>query len=167
LAPGKKEFARWQKRVVGLVPSGWFERREPAKINRVVAGGWAKVGSRATLLRNKSMSAQPESLEVYQTGELTVVGFGGREILDQIDITQCRSQIISLVEQHKAKILAFDLAGVKLIPSGMLGLLASLRKMNIEVHLYNPSPDVEEVLHITKLKDLMKIHHLDDEKPKG
>ena len=75
------------------------------------------------------MSLSHDILQVYETGELTVVGFGGREILDQIDISACREEIVTLVEKHKCKVLAFDLAGVKLIPSGMLGLLASLRRM--------------------------------------
>ncbi|HEY3968767.1 MAG TPA: STAS domain-containing protein [Planctomycetaceae bacterium] len=99
--------------------------------------------------------------QVYQTGALTVVGFGGREILDQIDLSACRSEILGLVETHKCQTLAFDLSGVKLIPSGMLGLLASLRKMNIGVHLYNPSQDVAEVLQITRLAEVMPIHYID------
>ncbi|HEY2253495.1 MAG TPA: STAS domain-containing protein [Planctomycetaceae bacterium] len=99
--------------------------------------------------------------EVYQTGELTVVGFGAREILDQLDLTVCRAEIIGLVEKHQCKTLAFDLSGVKLIPSGMLGLLASLRKMNIQVHIYNPSEDVAEVLQITRLSEVLPIHYID------
>jgi anti-anti-sigma factor len=101
--------------------------------------------------------------EVYQTGELTVVGFGAREILDQLDLTVCRAEIIALVEKHNCKTLAFDLSGVKLMPSGMLGLLASLRKMNIEVHIYNPSPDVAEVFQITRLGEVLPIHYIDIE----
>jgi len=115
---------------------------------------------------NPSDKATPEKLskdifEVYQTGELTVVGFGAREILDQLDLTVCRAEIIALVEKHHCKTLAFDLSGVKLIPSGMLGLLASLRKMNIAVHIYNPSPDVTEVLQITRLSEVLPIHYID------
>jgi anti-anti-sigma factor len=101
------------------------------------------------------------TFQIYQTGELTVVGFGGCEVLDQIDLSLCRSEIVKVVEEHKCQTLAFDLSGVKLIPSGMLGLLASLRKMNIAVHLYNPSPDVVEVLQITRLADAMPIHFID------
>jgi anti-anti-sigma factor len=101
--------------------------------------------------------------EVYQTGELTVVGFGAREILDQLDLTVCRAEIIALVAKHHCKTLAFDLSGVKLIPSGMLGLLASLRKMSIEVHIYNPSQDVAEVLQITRLSQVLPIHYIDTE----
>ncbi|MGQ0634478.1 MAG: STAS domain-containing protein [Planctomycetaceae bacterium] len=107
------------------------------------------------------MSLNNDILEVYQTGELTVVGFGGREILDQIDLTLCRAEIVALVEKHGCKTLAFDLSGVKLIPSGMLGLLASLRRMNVEVHLYNPSADIAEVLQVTRLNEVMPVHHVD------
>lgn len=107
------------------------------------------------------MSEKKDIFEVYQTGELTVVGFGGREILDQIDLSACRAEILALVEKNGAKTLAFDLSGVKLIPSGMLGLLASLRRMNIAVQLYNPSQDIAEVLQITRLSEVLPIHYID------
>jgi anti-anti-sigma regulatory factor len=42
----------------------------------------------------------------------------------------------------------------------MLGLLASLKRMDINVHLYNPSSDVREVLEITRLNRLFEIHEL-------
>jgi anti-anti-sigma regulatory factor len=100
-------------------------------------------------------------LEVYQTGPLTVVGFGGREILDRIDLSACRAEIVALLEKHQCKVLGFDLTGVKLIPSGMLGLLASLRRMNIDVHLYNPSEDISEVLSVTRLNEVLSVHHID------
>ena len=107
------------------------------------------------------MAQNQSILQVYETGQLTVVGFGGQSILDQIDLTACRAEIVSILEQHHCKVLAFDLTGVKLIPSGMLGLLASLRQMGIEVHLYNPSEDISEVLEITQLNKLMPVHHID------
>ena len=50
---------------------------------------------------------------------------------------------------------------MKYIPSGMLGLLASLKKLGVQVHLYNPSGDVREVLEVTHLDQLFKIHDLD------
>ena len=111
------------------------------------------------------MSPNNTVLEVYETGPLTVVGFGGREILDRIDLSQCRAEIIALLEKHQCKVLAFDLTGVKLIPSGMLGLLASLRNMAIEVHLYNPSEDVSEVLQVTRLNEVLAVHHIDVKSP--
>lgn len=106
------------------------------------------------------MPTSQEVLRVYETGPLTVVGFGGREILDQIDLSECKSEIVSLLEQHNCKVLAFDLTGVRFIPSGLLGLLASLRRMDIEVHLYNPSDDVREVLEVTKLDQVFELHEI-------
>jgi anti-anti-sigma regulatory factor len=57
--------------------------------------------------------------------------------------------------------LAFDLAGVRLIPSGMLGMLASIRRQNVAVEIYNPSKDVLEVLEITGLTKIMPVSYTD------
>ncbi len=107
------------------------------------------------------MPIHHEVLRVYETGPLTVVGFGPDEIPDYIDLAECRTEIVDLLTLHDCKDLAFDLTGVRYIPSGMLGLLASLRKLGVQVHLYNPSSDVREVLQITHLDRLFKIHDLD------
>ena len=107
------------------------------------------------------MSKEDQQLQVYKAGPLTVIGFGGTRILDQLDIGDCRQQIVDLVKQHDCKTLAFDLAGIKLIPSGMLGLLASLRQLGVDVHLCNPSDDVREVLEITHLDRIMQVYDTD------
>jgi anti-anti-sigma factor len=102
-----------------------------------------------------------EVLRVYEAGgPLTVVGFGTGVLPDQIDLAECREEIIELLELHDCKDLAFDLTGVRYVPSGMLGLLASLHRRGIQVHLYNPSVDVREVLEVTHLDRLFKIHDL-------
>jgi anti-sigma B factor antagonist len=100
-------------------------------------------------------------LEVYEAGELTVIGFGSREILDRMSLGECREELIRLIEEHQCSTLAFDLTGVRLIPSGLLGLLCSFRQQGIEVHLYNPSQDVREVLEITKLDTLLEMHEVE------
>lgn len=107
------------------------------------------------------MPIRHEVLRVYETGPLTVVGFGSDELPDHIDLAECREEIVELLKLHDCQELAFDLTGVRYIPSGMLGLLASLRKLGVQVHLYNPSSDVREVLQVTHLDQLFKIHDLD------
>ncbi|HWL09033.1 MAG TPA: STAS domain-containing protein [Planctomicrobium sp.] len=104
-------------------------------------------------------------LEVYQTGLTTVVGFGGRDILGDVNVALCRDELIRLIEQQHCHVLAFDLTGVRLLPSGLLGLLSSLRSHEVEVHLYNPSDDIQEVLEITRLKTLMPVHFVDVPRP--
>lgn len=106
------------------------------------------------------MPIHHEVLRVYETGPLTVVGFGGGEILDRVDLAECRNEIVELIKLHDCRILAFDLTGVRYIPSGMLGLLASLKRNEVEVHLYNPSEDVRDVLEITRLNSMFEIHEL-------
>ncbi len=103
------------------------------------------------------MTVEPQILSVYKTGPLTVVGFGGQEVLDQVNIAVCRSEIMKLVEENKTEILAFDLTGVKLIPSGLLGLLASLRNQGVKIQLYNPSEDVLDVLQVTHLDTVLEV----------
>ncbi len=101
------------------------------------------------------------SLEVYQAGELTVLGFGGREVIDDINVAECRDELLEIIRANNCSVLAFDLTRVRLIPSGLLGLLASIRKKGIEVHLYNPSADIREVLEITKLDQVLQLHDLE------
>jgi anti-sigma B factor antagonist len=99
----------------------------------------------------------PSILKVYQTGPLTVVGFGGVDVPDEVCIAGYRDQLMQLVEQHQTKVLAFDLSGVKVVPSGMLGVLVSLRKRVQKLELYNASPDIEEVLRLTNLLSLFDL----------
>ena len=106
------------------------------------------------------MPIHHDVLRVYETGPRTVVGFGSGEFPDQIDLAECRDEIVELLKLHDCKELAFDLTGMKYVPSGVLGLLASLTRLGIEVHLYNPSRDVREVLRITRLDHLFEVQEL-------
>lgn len=99
-------------------------------------------------------------LEVYSTGPTTVVGFGGRDVFDDANVAVYREELVALVEKVNCETLAFDLTGVKFLPSGLLGLLTTLRD-HAAVHIYNPSPDVREALSITHLDTLMTVHDID------
>ncbi|MFV0444039.1 MAG: STAS domain-containing protein [Planctomycetaceae bacterium] len=109
------------------------------------------------------MSDQP--IEVYAVGSTTVVGFGGRDLSPLVNLAACREWLVELVRQQNCLVLALDLTGVRHIPSGLLGVLASMRNEGVEVHLYNPSDDVQEVLAITHLNSLMPIHFIDVQRP--
>jgi len=107
------------------------------------------------------MSLEPTVLEVYQTGPLTVVGFGGRQILHDISLAPLHDDLLELVDEHDCTELAFDLTGVQFIPSGLLGILASVRKKGVAVHVYNPSEDVRDALHTTKLDTVFTLHDVE------
>lgn len=109
------------------------------------------------------MSLEPTVLEVYQAGALTVVGFGGRQIIHDISLVHLHNDILKLVDDHHCTELAFDLTGVQFVPSGLLGILASLRKKGIAVHVYNPSEDVRDVFRTTKLDTVVQLHDVEVE----
>lgn len=106
-------------------------------------------------------------LHVYSTGPTTVVGFGGEDVLDSVNLVVCRDEMLKLIEVGKCRVLAFDLTGVKLIPSGLLGLLTSVRQHGVEVHLYNPSEDVRDVLSVTNLDKVMPVYVVEVNRPDG
>jgi anti-sigma B factor antagonist len=105
------------------------------------------------------MANEFATLEVVQDGDVTRIGFGGEDVLDQINIAACRQQIAEIVKRNQTKTLAFEMSGVRLIPSGMLGLLASLRDMVAKIQILNPSEDVREVLEITKLNQIFDVRN--------
>lgn len=111
------------------------------------------------------MQPGPSVLQVYDVGPTTVVGFGGRDVLDDMNVAICRDELLALIDKYNCTMLAVDLTGVRLMPSGLLGLLTSIRRRGIDVHLYNPSGDVREVLSITNLDKLMPIHDVEVPKP--
>ena len=103
-------------------------------------------------------------LRVYSVGETTVLGFGGQDIPSEFNAAHYRAAIADLLIANKSTTVAFDLTGVKLVPSGMLGLLVSLRQLEgLEpvVQVFNPGDDVQEVLQITKLNKMIEIHEVD------
>ena len=100
-------------------------------------------------------------LEVYQAGVLTVIGFGGREILDHLNVADCRAELAELIREHDCQTLAFDLTGVQRISSDLLGIIASTQCQGVEVHLFNPSDDIREMLEITKLDKFLHLHEID------
>ena len=107
------------------------------------------------------MTVDETILEVYQAGPLTVVGFGGKKILDEVSVAHCRQELLDLIETHHCRELAFDLTGMTLLPSGLLGVIASIRNLGVEIHLYNPSDDIRDVLEITQLNTLVQVHELE------
>lgn len=103
-------------------------------------------------------------LHVYEVGELIVLGFAGKDVPSNFNVAHYREAICELAAANGTKKIAFDLTGVRIVPSGILGLWASLNKQNIAIEVYNPSEDIEEVLEITKLNQLITIKRVDTER---
>jgi len=103
-------------------------------------------------------------LKVYSVGETTVLGFGGEDVPSEFNAAMYRAAISDLLVANKSTTVAFDLTGVQLVPSGMLGLLVSLKKLDgVEptVQIFNPCEDVREVLRITRIDTMIEVHEVD------
>jgi anti-anti-sigma factor len=100
-------------------------------------------------------------LEIYEAGELTVIGFGNHEGIDRVNLAQWRDELLQLIRDHRCTTLALDLTQVQLIPSGLLGVLCSLKRQGVDVLLYNPSIDVREVVEISNLGSLLEMHEVE------
>jgi len=99
----------------------------------------------------------PGVLKVYKTGVHTIVGFGGKDVPSETCIAFYRDELLQMIDEFHCKVLGFDMTGVILIPSGMLGVMTSLRKKVDRIEIYNPSADVREVLHLSRLERLFDV----------
>jgi len=103
-------------------------------------------------------SRSPNTLLITRNGRSVTIGFSGQQIVDDENcLAPHREQLLKLIEDSECDLLTFDLTGVRIILSGMLGLLASARNRGREIELLNPSPEVQEILRMTKLDTLLLI----------
>lgn len=104
-------------------------------------------------------------LETIEQGDVTVVRFVDRKILDESNIQQLGNELFRLVEEDGRKKLLLNFANVEFLSSGALGKLITLDK-KVKAHngvlkLSNIRPEIYEVFAITKLNRLFDIR--DDE----
>ncbi|HEX3657858.1 MAG TPA: STAS domain-containing protein [Pirellulales bacterium] len=104
-------------------------------------------------------------LEVSQMGDVTVVRFVDRRILDESNIHEMGQEMFQLVEEEKRQKLLLNFTSVEFLSSAALGKLITLDK-KVKAHggtlrLSNIRPEIYEVFAITKLNKLFDIR--DDE----
>jgi len=108
------------------------------------------------------MSTQPRRrLEVEDIGDVTVVNFTDRKILDEQNIQLIGEQLFGLVDEgHRHKIL-LNFSNVEYLSSAALGKLITLNKKIQSVKgrliLCNIDPQIYEVFEITKLNKVFNI----------
>lgn len=110
------------------------------------------------------MGAQ-RRLEVAEVGDVTVVRFKDRKILDEVFIQEMGQELFQLVEEDNRSKLLLNFSSVDFLSSAALGKLITLDK-KVKAHsgklkLSNIRPEIYEVFAITKLNKLFDIQ--DDE----
>jgi anti-sigma B factor antagonist len=100
----------------------------------------------------------PSLLKITRDGSSITIGFNRLDVPDEVCIAGYRQQVFDVLERNPdCKLLTFDVTGIHLLPSGMLGLLASLKKRVGKVEILNPARDVREALRVTRLNTLFTI----------
>ncbi|MGF1581785.1 MAG: STAS domain-containing protein [Gemmataceae bacterium] len=115
------------------------------------------------------MSTQPgrKRLEVEDSGEVTVVNFVDKKILDEQNIQTIGDQLFQLVDKLGRTKLLLNFGNVEYLSSAALGKLITLnRKVNNargQLILCNISEQIYEVFEITKLNKVFQIEKSEQE----
>ena len=110
------------------------------------------------------MSSQPRRrrLEVEQIGDVTVVNFVDRKILDEQNIQVIGEQLFGLVDDQGHKKVLLNLSNVEYLSSAALGKLINLKKkvgaVKGKLKLCCIHPDLLEVFRITRLDQVFEIY---------
>jgi anti-sigma B factor antagonist len=104
-----------------------------------------------------TQAANPGLLRITHDGSKMKIGFPGSELLDEFCLSNYRDQIFQSLQELTCDTLQFDLTNLILIPSGMLGLMASVKKRGYNVELVNPSDAIREVLSVTRMDSVFTI----------
>ena len=111
------------------------------------------------------MSSQPprrRRLEVEDIGEVTVVNFTDKKILDEQNIQLIGEQLFRLVDELGRRKLLLNFRNVEYLSSAALGKFITLnKKVNAaggRLILCGIDPQIYEVFEITKLNKLFVIH---------
>jgi anti-sigma B factor antagonist len=109
------------------------------------------------------MSTPPRRrrLEVEDIGDVTVVKFVDRRILDEQNIQIIGDQLFSLVDEVGRRKVLLNFANVEFLSSAALGKFITLQKKlqaaNGRLILCNIDPEIYEVFEITKLDKFFTI----------
>ena len=104
-------------------------------------------------------------LQLSEVGDVSVVRFVDRKILDEANIQELGQELFELIEGENRKNLLLNFSSVEFLSSAALGKLITLDK-KVKAHdgrlkLSNIRPEIYEVFAITKLNKLFDIK--DDE----
>lgn len=109
------------------------------------------------------MSSQPrrQRLVVEDIGDVTVVNFVDKKILDEQNIQMIGDDLFRLVDELGRRKLLLNFANVEFMSSAALGKLIRLHQRLTQVGgklvLCNISKNILEIFEITKLDKMLKI----------
>jgi anti-sigma B factor antagonist len=105
--------------------------------------------------------AEHRRIAVSKVGDVTVVRFLDKKILDEAGILELGAELFGLVERDNRKSLLLDFTGVEFLSSAALGKLITLdRKVKSNkgrMKMSSIRPEILDVFQITKLNKVFDI----------
>lgn len=106
--------------------------------------------------------AERKQLDVSDVGDVTVVRFTDRRILDANNIEELGEQLFAIVNRPGGRKLLLNFREVEFLSSAALNKLIILdkktRNLGGKLKLSNLRPEIHEVFVITRLNQLFDIH---------
>ena len=100
-------------------------------------------------------------IDVSKVGDVTVVKFVDRKILDEAGIQELGAELFGLVEHDNRRSIVLNFSNVDFLSSASLGKLISLdRKVKAakgRLRMSNIRPEILEVFQVTKLNKVFDI----------
>ncbi|MBN1853752.1 MAG: STAS domain-containing protein [Pirellulales bacterium] len=100
-------------------------------------------------------------VQIAESGDVTVVKFVDRKILDEVNIQELGQELFKLVEQDNRQKVILNFSNVEFLSSAALGKLITfekkVRKNSAILILTNIRPEIYEVFAITRLNKLFTI----------
>lgn len=103
------------------------------------------------------MSDTSNVLEIHLKGNEAIARFRMRDFPGESIIEQTNRELDAFLDANSCEIITFDLDGVVIIPSTMLGLLLAYRQRGFRIRIINPSEHVIAVLKVTKLTTKIEV----------
>lgn len=108
-----------------------------------------------------------QRIDVTKSGDVSVVKFRDRKILDEAAIQELGSELFALVEVDNRKTILLDFEGVEFLSSAALGKLITFdRKVKTSkgrLKMCGIAPGILEVFQVTKLNKVFDIRPTADE----
>lgn len=99
----------------------------------------------------------PNLLSLEHRGWRVMVGFHCKEMPDESRVSKYRAQLLDFVRQTNCKSLTFDMRGIKIVPSRMLGFFVSLKNEGHDIELVDMEQQVQDIFRVTKLASMFTI----------
>ena len=105
--------------------------------------------------------AERQRIEVTKSGDVTVVRFVDRKIVDDTRVQELATELFHLVESDNRRALLLNFSGVEFVASAALGKLITLdRKVKAakgRMKISDVAPEIMTVFEITKLNKVFDI----------